>query len=131
MKFTGRVAIAYQSGTSFQRKTNQDQRYVNLCTAIYECESTGGSEWIKEDVIHLKNIEMHAELPPMDLSVFNNGTTSQNSKAQVKIAAYYFFVKSDFLRIKSFKFQEHMHKFAQQLQNDHEESDRKQHLKGK
>ena len=24
-----------------------------------------------------------------------------------------------------------MHKFAQQLQNDHEESDRKQHLKGK
>ena len=88
MKFTGRVAIAYQSGTSFQRKTNQDQRYVNLCTAIYECESTGGSEWIKEDVIHLKNIEMHAELPPMDLSVFNNGTTSQNSKAQVKIAVY-------------------------------------------
>ena len=74
---------------------------------------------------------MHAELPPMDLSVFNNGTTSQNSKAQVKIAAYYFFVKSDFLRIKSFKFQEHMHKFAQQLQNDHEESDRKQNLKGK
>ena len=35
------MAIAYQSGTSFQRKTNQDQRYVNLCTAIYECESTG------------------------------------------------------------------------------------------
>ena len=49
---------------------------------------TGGSEWIKEDVIHLKNIEMHAELPPMDLSVFNNGTTSQNSKAQVKIAVH-------------------------------------------
>ena len=97
MKFSGRVAIAYQSGTTFQRKTNkatdQDQRYVNLCTAIYECESTGGSEWIKEDVIHLKNIEMHAELPPMDLSVFNNGTTSQNSKAQVKIKVYYFFVK--------------------------------------
>ena len=46
VKFTGRVAIAYQSGTSFQRKSNkegpdQDQRYVNLCTAIYECESTG------------------------------------------------------------------------------------------
>lgn len=57
---------------------------------------TGGSEWIKEDVIHLKNIEMHAELPPMDLSVFNNGTTSQNSKAQVKIAVYYFFMKLDF-----------------------------------
>ena len=33
--------------------------------------------------------------------------------------------------MKSVKFQEHMHKFAQQLQNDHEESDRKQHLKGK
>ena len=62
--FTGRVAIAYQSGTSFQKKSH-DSNYVNLSTAIYECESTGGSEWIKEDVIHLKNIELQAEMPPM------------------------------------------------------------------
>jgi hypothetical protein len=27
-----------------------------MCIAIYECESTGGSEWVLEDTIHLKNI---------------------------------------------------------------------------
>lgn len=31
--------------------------------AIYECESTGGTEWILEDIIHLKNIH----LPRIDI----------------------------------------------------------------
>ena len=104
--FTGRVAIAYQSGTSFQKKNDKhDSRYVNLCTAIYECESTGGSEWIKEDVIHLKNIEMQAEMPPMDLSVFSG--ESHGGKVQ-----------------------DQMHRFAQQLRTDHEDHAGKHHLKG-
>jgi hypothetical protein len=48
--------------------TDDKSRYVNLCVAIYECESTGGSEWIREDIIHLKNIELRsATLPPVDL----------------------------------------------------------------
>jgi hypothetical protein len=112
--YTGRVAVAYQTGTSFQRKgtVDPDSRYVNLCTAIYECESTGGSEWILEDVINLKNIELHADLPPMDLSVFNGNSSSNN------------------------KVQEHMHKFAQQLHDDVDGNSNdtsnaeKQHLKG-
>lgn len=33
-------------------------RYINLCVAIYECESTGGTEWVLEDIIHLKNIHL-------------------------------------------------------------------------
>ena len=70
--YTGRVAIAYQAGASFHKKDDHASKYVNLCTAIYECESTGGSQWIREDVIHLKNIELQAEMPPMDLSVFND-----------------------------------------------------------
>ena len=94
--YTGRVAIAYQAGASFHKKVrlfnffdfmniyfliflsflfikdDHASKYVNLCTAIYECESTGGSQWIREDVIHLKNIELQAEMPPMDLSVFND-----------------------------------------------------------
>jgi hypothetical protein len=58
-----------QAGTTFTRKVTDDKsRYVNLCVAIYECESTGGSEWIREDTIHLKNIELRtATLPPVDL----------------------------------------------------------------
>lgn len=64
--YSGRLACAYKYGKSFTRpgKNDQDSRYVNLCVAIYECESTGGSEWILEDTIHLKNIH----LPRMQLN---------------------------------------------------------------
>ncbi|XP_046141550.1 dmX-like protein 2 isoform X4 [Osmia bicornis bicornis] len=58
--YSGRIACAYKYGKSFTRptKSDPDSRYVNLCVAIYECESTGGSEWILEDTIHLKNIHL-------------------------------------------------------------------------
>lgn len=58
--YSGRIACAYKYGKSFTRptKADPDSRYVNLCVAIYECESTGGSEWILEDTIHLKNIHL-------------------------------------------------------------------------
>nr|CAH7714410.1 unnamed protein product [Callosobruchus chinensis] len=64
--YSGRLACAYKYGKSFTRpnKNNQDSRFINLCVAIYECESTGGSEWILEDVIHLKNIH----LPRIDIN---------------------------------------------------------------
>ena len=101
--YTGRVAIAYQTGTSFHKQGDQDSRYVNLCTAIYECESTGGSQWIREDVIHLKNIELQAEMPPMDLTVFNQTSTEVTEK---------------------------MHKFAQQMTDDLDNSESSK-VKGK
>ncbi|XP_046412753.1 dmX-like protein 2 isoform X1 [Neodiprion fabricii] len=58
--YSGRIACAYKYGKSFTRptKSDPDSRYVNLCVAIYECESTGGSEWVLEDTIHLKNIHL-------------------------------------------------------------------------
>lgn len=58
--YSGRLACAYKYGKSFTRpsKNDHDSRYINLCVAIYECESTGGTEWILEDVIHLKNIHL-------------------------------------------------------------------------
>ncbi|KAG5878732.1 hypothetical protein JTB14_000166 [Gonioctena quinquepunctata] len=64
--YSGRLACAYKYGKSFTRpnKDDQDSRFINLCVAIYECESTGGSEWILEDVIHLKNIH----LPRIDIN---------------------------------------------------------------
>lgn len=108
--YTGRVAVAYQSGTSFQKKSSDknDSRYVNLCTAIYECESTGGSEWIREDVIHLKNIELQPEIPPMDLSVFGKEQHQSSSKIQ-----------------------DQMHKFAQQIADEADgQPETKQRLKG-
>lgn len=58
--YSGRIACAYKYGKSFTRphKGDPDSRYVNLCVAIYECESTGGSEWVLEDTIHLKNVHL-------------------------------------------------------------------------
>ncbi|XP_018327674.1 dmX-like protein 2 isoform X2 [Agrilus planipennis] len=58
--YSGRLACAYKYGRSFTRpnRNDHDSRYINLCVAIYECESTGGTEWILEDVIHLKNIHL-------------------------------------------------------------------------
>jgi len=46
--YSGRIACAYKYGKSFTRphRGDPDSRYVNLCVAIYECESTGGSEWV-------------------------------------------------------------------------------------
>ncbi|XP_049821296.1 dmX-like protein 2 isoform X4 [Aethina tumida] len=63
--YSGRLACAYKYGKSFTRpnKNDHDSRYINLCVAIYECESTGGTEWILEDIIHLKNIH----LPRIDI----------------------------------------------------------------
>uniref|UniRef100_A0A8D8YBH7 DmX-like protein 1 n=1 Tax=Cacopsylla melanoneura TaxID=428564 RepID=A0A8D8YBH7_9HEMI len=58
--YSGRIAVAYKYGKSFTRpsKKDPDLRYINLCVAIYECESTGGSEWVLEDTLHLKNIHL-------------------------------------------------------------------------
>lgn len=63
--YSGRVACAFKYGKSFTRANQHDasQRFVNLCVTIYECESTGGSEWVLEDTIYLKNIN----LPKIDL----------------------------------------------------------------
>ncbi|XP_018562526.1 dmX-like protein 2 isoform X2 [Anoplophora glabripennis] len=64
--YSGRLACAYKYGKSFTRpsKNDHDSRYINLCVAIYECESSGGTEWVLEDVIHLKNIH----LPRIDIN---------------------------------------------------------------
>ncbi len=100
--FSGRIACAYQSGHSFQRpREDPEQRYVNLCVAIYECESTGGAEWILEDTLSLKNIEIQSALPSMDAA--DNG----------------------------FEGKRHLDKFAQHFQQDQDGEELKKNLKGK
>lgn len=82
--YSGRIACAYKYGKSFTRptKNDPDQRYVNLCVAIYECESTGGSEWVLEDTIHLKNIHLpRIELDPhIDLNYLHNNKYLQRKQ---------------------------------------------------
>lgn len=50
--------------------------------AIYECESTGGSEWILEDTIHLKNVHLpriHLD-PHLDLSYLHDNRFLQKKQ---------------------------------------------------
>ena len=49
-------------GDSLQK---EKQTFANFCVDIYECESTGGSEWKLEDCISLKNII----LPELDSGI--------------------------------------------------------------
>ncbi|XP_026326146.1 dmX-like protein 2 isoform X9 [Hyposmocoma kahamanoa] len=63
--YSGRIACAYKCGRSFTRPkganatTNPtDARFVNLCVCVYECESTGGAEWLLEDTIPLRNVSL-------------------------------------------------------------------------
>uniref|UniRef100_A0A0P5RMU8 DmX protein 2 n=1 Tax=Daphnia magna TaxID=35525 RepID=A0A0P5RMU8_9CRUS len=73
--YSGRIAVAYKNGKSFKGKSVKDSknrevdtRYFDLVVAIYECESTGGSEWVQEDVIYLKNIRL-PRLPAIDPNI--------------------------------------------------------------
>ena len=78
--YSGRIAVAYRAGHSFHRKSQEgqvsDTNYVNLYVAIYECESTGGSEWVLEDRILLKNVE----LPKVDLALDKTVFEPQDKK---------------------------------------------------
>ncbi|XP_055631831.1 dmX-like protein 2 isoform X2 [Toxorhynchites rutilus septentrionalis] len=83
--YSGRIACAYKYGKSFTRPTKSidpETRYVNLCVAIYECESTGGSEWVLEDTIHLKNIHLpRIQVDPhLDLSYLYDSRTLQKKQ---------------------------------------------------
>ncbi|XP_068622766.1 dmX-like protein 2 [Battus philenor] len=70
--YSGRIACAYKCGRSFTRPkatnataNSTDARFVNLCVCVYECESTGGAEWLLEDTIPLRNVS----LPRVGVSV--------------------------------------------------------------
>ncbi len=39
--YSGRVAVAYRMGGIRIKNDNPDDKFVNLCVSIYECESSG------------------------------------------------------------------------------------------
>lgn len=89
--YSGRIACAYQTGQSFQRPgVDPSLRYVNLCVGIYECESTGGAEWILEDTISLKNIEIQANVPAMDMTIYEDGSQANRRQESVNKVALHF-----------------------------------------
>ena len=60
--YNGRFAVAYKIKNL---NKNSDDPFMNICVHIYECESSGGSDWNLEDSIHLQNIK----LPELDSGI--------------------------------------------------------------
>ncbi|ESO86706.1 hypothetical protein LOTGIDRAFT_235301 [Lottia gigantea] len=70
--YSGRFSVAYRYGHITTQTDNLTDKFVNLCVAIYECESTGGSEWVLEDTIELKNIKIPDPKSEIDLDLILN-----------------------------------------------------------
>lgn len=67
--YSGRLAVAYRFGVIRATSDQPNNVFVNLCVAIYECESTGGSEWSLEDTIELNNISIPDPKAEIDLNL--------------------------------------------------------------
>lgn len=67
--YSGRLAVAYRFGGIRTALDQPNNVFVNLCVAIYECESTGGSEWSLEDTIELNNISIPDPKAEIDLNL--------------------------------------------------------------
>lgn len=78
--YSGRVAVAYRLGGIKSNADDPSSKYVNLCVSIYECESSGGSEWALEDTIELKNIHIPDPKLDIDLSlIYDNDHPAEGS----------------------------------------------------
>lgn len=53
--YSGRFACSFDPSNSFD--TSKSEK-VNVEIAVYECESTGGTEWMQEDILHLRDIRI-------------------------------------------------------------------------
>ncbi|XP_042889042.1 dmX-like protein 2 isoform X6 [Penaeus japonicus] len=71
--YSGRIACAYQTpGQQGTVSTDADGSITFSCSlAIYECESTGGAEWVLEDKFDLQDVVTHpgdSNLSDLDLT---------------------------------------------------------------
>lgn len=66
--YSGRMAVAYRRGNVRAQPDHPEEKFINLYVAIYECESTGGSDWVLEDTIELENIKIPDPKAEIELS---------------------------------------------------------------
>ncbi|PVD19781.1 hypothetical protein C0Q70_20272 [Pomacea canaliculata] len=66
--YSGRIAVAYRYGDIRAQPNHPEEKFINLYVAIFECESTGGSEWVLEDTIELKDIKIPDPQVEIELS---------------------------------------------------------------
>lgn len=76
-----------------ERVTNSnDPRFVNLCVCVYECESTGGAEWLLEDTIPLRNVSLPraGQDTQIDLSYLNDTSFMQKRQRLTQVRNVFF-----------------------------------------
>ncbi|KRY70236.1 DmX-like protein 2 [Trichinella pseudospiralis] len=70
--YSGRIACAYDPEIPMVGAADANVETVNVNVAVYECESTGGIEWIEENLIQLKNIRIQRiAYVPSDADAFS------------------------------------------------------------
>ncbi|XP_062404606.1 dmX-like protein 2 isoform X1 [Sardina pilchardus] len=65
--YTGRLAVSFK-----QPSAAPGSRDFSMHVSIYECESTGGSEWVLEQTLHLEDVARPAEALDPCVSVDSN-----------------------------------------------------------
>ncbi|KAL2088919.1 hypothetical protein ACEWY4_015818 [Coilia grayii] len=65
--YTGRLAVSFKQPSGVP-----GSRDFSMHVSIYECESTGGSEWVLEQTIHLEDVVRPAEALDPRVSVDSN-----------------------------------------------------------
>ncbi|XP_003382238.1 conserved hypothetical protein [Trichinella spiralis] len=69
--YSGRIACAYDPEIPMV-SSDANVETVNVNVAVYECESTGGIEWVEENLIQLKNIRIQRiAYVPSDADAFS------------------------------------------------------------
>nr|XP_014347443.1 PREDICTED: dmX-like protein 2 isoform X3 [Latimeria chalumnae] len=67
--YTGRLAIAYKQPVQHNGFVSKEFS-MNVC--IFECESTGGSEWVLEQTVHLDDVTKFGSVLDPQVSVDSN-----------------------------------------------------------
>lgn len=68
--YTGRLAIAYKQSVQHDDDVGSKEFSMHVC--IFECESTGGSEWVLEQTIHLDDLVKVGSVLDSRISVDSN-----------------------------------------------------------
>ncbi|XP_055346416.1 dmX-like protein 2 isoform X2 [Paramacrobiotus metropolitanus] len=62
--YSARIACAFKASVDHIRHDRDEPQY-NMSVAIFECESTGGSEWVQEDKIAIRGVHFAQTASPV------------------------------------------------------------------
>uniref|UniRef100_A0A673ZLG5 Dmx-like 2 n=1 Tax=Salmo trutta TaxID=8032 RepID=A0A673ZLG5_SALTR len=70
--YTGRLAVSFKQARTFTVRSTQVNGDFSMHVSIFECESTGGSEWVLEQTLHLDDFTRPSSTLDPGVSVDSN-----------------------------------------------------------